>query len=39
MAVMLMNAGATVISCNIDTPDIYKYTKKSDIVIMATGVP
>jgi len=39
MAVMLMNAGATVISCNIDTPDIYKYTKKSDIVIMATWVP
>ncbi|MDQ7009588.1 MAG: bifunctional 5,10-methylenetetrahydrofolate dehydrogenase/5,10-methenyltetrahydrofolate cyclohydrolase [Candidatus Gracilibacteria bacterium] len=39
MAVMLMNAGATVISCNIDTPNIYKYTKKSDIVVMAAGVP
>ena len=36
---MLINAWATVISCNSKTPDISKYTKTADIVICAAGVP
>ncbi|MDD5213072.1 MAG: bifunctional 5,10-methylenetetrahydrofolate dehydrogenase/5,10-methenyltetrahydrofolate cyclohydrolase [Candidatus Gracilibacteria bacterium] len=34
---MLINAGATVISCNSKTPDISKFTSISDIIISATG--
>lgn len=33
---MLINAWATVISCNSKTPNISEFTKKSDIVISAT---
>jgi len=36
---MLINAWATVISCNSKTPDISKYTKTADIVICAAGQP
>jgi methylenetetrahydrofolate dehydrogenase (NADP+)/methenyltetrahydrofolate cyclohydrolase len=36
---MLINAWATVISCNSKTQDISKYTKTSDIVICAAGQP
>lgn len=34
---MLINAWATVISCNSKTPDISKFTSISDIIISATG--
>ena len=36
---LLINAWATVTSCNSQTPDISRYTKHADIVITATGVP
>ena len=36
---MLIEKGATVISCNSKTKDIKQYTKNSDIVISAIGVP
>ncbi|MDD4151033.1 MAG: bifunctional 5,10-methylenetetrahydrofolate dehydrogenase/5,10-methenyltetrahydrofolate cyclohydrolase [Candidatus Gracilibacteria bacterium] len=36
---MLINAGATVISCNSKTPDLSQFTSISDIVISATGNP
>ncbi len=36
---LLINAGATVSSCNSKTPDISVYTKTSDLIIMAAGVP
>ena len=39
IALLLINAGATVTSCNSKTPDISHYTKTADIVICATGVP
>ncbi|MCD5380572.1 bifunctional 5,10-methylenetetrahydrofolate dehydrogenase/5,10-methenyltetrahydrofolate cyclohydrolase [Candidatus Gracilibacteria bacterium] len=39
LVAMLMNAGATVITCNSKTPDINKFTKSADIVICAAGVP
>ena len=35
---MLMNEGATVISCNSKTKDLKKWTQAADIVIGATGV-
>ncbi len=38
IANILMNMWATVISCDVNTKDIYKYTKDSDIVISATWV-
>ncbi len=34
---MLINAWATVISCNSKTPDISKFTSISDIIVSATG--
>lgn len=34
---LLIDEGATVISCNSKTPDVKKFTKKSDIVISAIG--
>lgn len=37
LALLCINAGATVISCNSHTPDIHTYTKDADIVICATG--
>jgi len=36
---MLINAWATVVSCNSKTPDISKYTKTADIVVCAAGQP
>jgi len=39
VAVMLINAWATVISCNSKTLDITKYTKTADIVICAAWKP
>jgi len=39
LVAMLMNAWATVISCNSKTPDINKFTKRADIVISAAWVP
>ncbi len=37
LAVLCINAGATVTSCNSHTPDISQYTQSADIVICATG--
>jgi len=37
LAILCINAGATVISCNSKTRDITEYTKDADIVILATG--
>lgn len=39
LANLLMNAWATVVSCDSKTPDISVYTKQSDLIIMAAGVP
>jgi methylenetetrahydrofolate dehydrogenase (NADP+) / methenyltetrahydrofolate cyclohydrolase len=39
MALMLINAGATVISCNSATKNLTEITKKADIVIMAAWHP
>jgi methylenetetrahydrofolate dehydrogenase (NADP+)/methenyltetrahydrofolate cyclohydrolase len=39
LGVMLINAWATLISCNSRTPNISKYTKSADIVICAVGQP
>ncbi len=39
LTMMCINAGATVTSCNSRTPDISEFTKNSDIVICATGIP
>ena len=36
---MLIEEGATVISCNSKTPDLGQMTRMADIVIGATGVP
>lgn len=39
MALMLINAGATVISCNSQTKNLTEKTKNADIVIVAAGHP
>jgi methylenetetrahydrofolate dehydrogenase (NADP+) / methenyltetrahydrofolate cyclohydrolase len=39
MTLMLINAGATVTSCNSATKNLKEITKKSDIIIVATGSP
>ena len=36
---LCINAGATVIACNSHTQNLSEHTKKSDIIILATGVP
>ena len=36
---MLMNEGATVISCNSKTKNLKQWTQAADIIIGATGVP
>ena len=36
---MLMNEGATVISCNSKTKDLNNWMKQSDIIVAAAGVP
>lgn len=39
MALMLINSGATVISCNSKTPNLVDITRDADIVIIAIGQP
>jgi methylenetetrahydrofolate dehydrogenase (NADP+) / methenyltetrahydrofolate cyclohydrolase len=39
MALMLINAGATVVSCNSKTPNLPDITKSADIIIIAIGQP
>lgn len=39
LAMLLINAGATVISCNSKTKDLKQFTKTSDIVICAVWKP
>ncbi|MCK8816949.1 bifunctional methylenetetrahydrofolate dehydrogenase/methenyltetrahydrofolate cyclohydrolase FolD [Natroniella sulfidigena] len=39
MALLLLNRNATVSVCHIDTKDTASYTKNSDIVVVAAGVP
>ncbi len=39
LANLLINAWATVTSCDSKTPDISVYTKSSNLIIMATWVP
>ena len=39
MALMLMNAGATVTSCNSATQDLAEITRSADIIIVAIGKP
>ena len=39
LANLLINKGATVISCNSNTDDLKKYTKIADVVIAAIGKP
>ena len=36
---MLMNEGATVISCNSKTKDLNNWMKQSDIIVAAAGIP
>lgn len=38
MALLLINAGATVTSCWHETKDVSAYTRKADLVVSATGV-
>lgn len=39
LALLCINAGATVISCNSHTPDVSLHTRTADIIICATGQP
>jgi methylenetetrahydrofolate dehydrogenase (NADP+)/methenyltetrahydrofolate cyclohydrolase len=39
MALMLMNAGATVTSCNSATQNLTEITRSADIIIVAIGKP
>lgn len=39
MALILINAGATVTSCNSNTKNIAEITQAADMIIMATGNP
>ena len=39
MALMMINAGATVITCNSSTSNLSEKTKNADIVIVAAGSP
>ena len=39
VAVLLMQAEATVVSTNIHTPDLASFTREADIVVTAAGVP
>lgn len=39
MALMLVNAGATVTSCNSKTHNLSEITRSADIVIVAIGQP
>jgi len=39
MAMLLLQAGATVTICNIKTKDLSVHTKEADILVVATGKP
>ncbi len=39
LSCMMVNAGATVCTCHIFTQDVRSYTRRADIVCVATGVP
>ncbi|MEL7483375.1 MAG: bifunctional 5,10-methylenetetrahydrofolate dehydrogenase/5,10-methenyltetrahydrofolate cyclohydrolase [Planctomycetota bacterium] len=39
LAVLLMQAEATVISCNVHTPDLRSLARSADVLIAAAGVP
>ncbi len=39
MAMLLLNAGATVTVCNSNTKELEKKTRKADVLISATGIP
>jgi len=39
MAMLLLQAGATITICNSKTKDISAYTKDADILVVATGIP
>jgi len=39
MALMLINSGATVMSCNSKTPNLIDITRSADIIIVAIGQP
>ena len=39
VAVLLMQAEATVVSTNVHTPDLGSFTREADIVVTAAGVP
>ena len=39
MALMLINAGATVIACNSHTKNLKEITRSADIIIIAVGKP
>lgn len=39
MALMLINAGATVTSCNSSTKNLSEKTRNADILIVAAGSP
>jgi methylenetetrahydrofolate dehydrogenase (NADP+)/methenyltetrahydrofolate cyclohydrolase len=39
IAVLLMRAGATVVSCHKDTRDMKGFCRQSDVIVAAAGVP
>ncbi len=39
MAMLLLQAGATITICNSKTKDIAAHTKEADILVVATGIP
>ncbi|MDG2291041.1 MAG: bifunctional 5,10-methylenetetrahydrofolate dehydrogenase/5,10-methenyltetrahydrofolate cyclohydrolase [Phycisphaerales bacterium] len=39
VAVLLMQAEATVVSTNVHTPDLASFTREADVVVIAAGVP
>ena len=39
MSTLLLNAGATVAVCHKETRDLAEYTRRADLLVVATGVP
>lgn len=39
VAVLMMQHEATVISCNKFTPDLPRYTREADVIVVAAGKP
>lgn len=39
MALLLLQAGATITICNSKTKDVGSHTKEADILVVATGIP